>query len=279
MVEEEPMAGSYAAEIYKFIKRPAVWVVSAVWLALLLAFTELFPYIAYRSATSPQQAGRLLAPLLPAQLPGHVITGYPVWGGALILVLGALCWGSEYGWGTLKTMLSHRSGRLTFYAAQILTLATSVAALVVVAFGLCSVASVLIAISTGLALDLPSASAVAQAMAAGWLILMMWSLLGVCLAIVLRGMALPIGLGLVWILAVENLIRFTAPLIDAIGQVEKFMPGADAGSLVAAMGGAASSSTGVAAVVGGAQALSSVALYTVLFAAVGAVTLKRRDVQ
>lgn len=245
----------------------------------LLAFTELFPYIAYRSATSGQSADRLLAPLLPAQLPGHVITGYPVWGGALILVLGALCWGSEYGWGTLKTMFSHRPGRLTFYVAQISTLATSVAALVIVAFALCILASVLIAGSAGVTVDLPPAGAIGQAMAAGWLILMMWSLLGVCLAIVFRGMALPIGLGLVWILAIENLIRFTAPLIDALGQVEKFMPGADAGSLVAALGGAASSSTGVAAVVGGTQALWSVALYTLLFAVVGAAVLQRRDVQ
>jgi ABC-2 type transport system permease protein len=273
------MSNSYFAELLKFIKRPAVWVVGSVWLALLLAFTELFPYIAYRSATGAQQAGRLLVPLLPAQLPGHVISGYPVWGGALILVLGALCWGSEYSWGTLKTMLSHRPGRLTFYAAQVLTLVTAVAALVIVAFGLCSLASILVARSAGAALDLPSASAIAQAMAAGWLILMMWSLLGVCLAIVFRGMALPIGLGLVWILAIENLIRFTAPLIDAVGQAEKYMPGADAGSLVAALGGAASTSTGVAAVVGGVQALTSVAIYALLFAAVGAVTLKRRDVQ
>jgi len=273
------MLNSYSAELFKFIKRPAVWVLGALWLALLLAFTELFPYIAYRSAASARQAGRLLAPLLPGQLPGHVITGYPVWGGALILVLGALCWGSEYGWGTLKTMLSHRPGRLTFYVAQVSTLATSIAALVIVAFALCSLASVVIAGSGGAPLDLPPASAIAQAMAAGWLILMMWSLLGVCLAIVFRGMALPIGLGLVWILAIENLIRFTAPLIDALGQVEKVMPGADAGSLVAALGAATSSSTGVAAVVGGEQALWSVALYTGLFAAVGAVTLLRRDVQ
>jgi ABC-2 type transport system permease protein len=61
--------------------------------------------------------------------------------------------------------------------------------------------------------------------AAGWLILFMWTLLGTCLAIVFRGTALSIGLGLVWILAVENLIRFLAPLIDGVGQAEKFMPG------------------------------------------------------
>jgi ABC-type transport system involved in multi-copper enzyme maturation permease subunit len=60
--------------------------------------------------------------------------GYPVWGGALTLVLGALSMGSEYGWGTLKTMLSNRPTRLTFYLAQVATLASAIAVLVVVAF-------------------------------------------------------------------------------------------------------------------------------------------------
>jgi len=87
-------------------------------LALLLAFTELFPFVAYRSATSPKQAATLLAPLLPSQLPGHAITGFPVWGGAFSLVLGAVCWGSEFGWGTLKTMLSNRPGRTTCFMAR-----------------------------------------------------------------------------------------------------------------------------------------------------------------
>jgi ABC-2 type transport system permease protein len=273
------MAGSYVAELFKMIKRPAVWVVCTVWLTLLLVFTELFPYLAYRSASTPKQADRLLAPLLPSQLPGHVITGYPVWGGALILVLGALCWGSEYGWGTLKTMLSNRPGRLTLFVVQVAGLATAVAILVIVGFALCSLASLAIAGSAGASLDPPTTDAMAQAMAAGWLILMMWGLLGVSLAIGFRGTALPIGLGLVWILAIENLIRFTAPLIDVLGQVEKVLPGVDAGSLVAALGAASAGNTGVAAVVGGAQALWSVALYATLFAIAGAVMLRRRDVQ
>jgi ABC-2 type transport system permease protein len=273
------MLGSYSGELLKLVKRPAVWVVGGVWLALLLAFTELFPYIAYRSASNPRLAAGLLQPLLPAQLAGHAITGYPVWGGSLILVLGALCMGSEYGWGTLKTMLSNRPGRLTFYFAQLATLASAIAALVIVAFALSSLASVLIARSANVELDFPTATALAQAMAAGWLILVMWTLLGVCLSIVFRGTALSIGLGLVWILAVENLIRYTASLIDAVAQAEKFMPGADAGSLVAALGAASASQTGIAAVVSGSQALWSVALYMLLFGALGAVILVRRDVQ
>jgi hypothetical protein len=269
---------SYAAELFKFRKRPAVWVVFAVWLTLMLVFTYLFPYLSYRSAANPQAAQRLLAGLLPSHLPGQAITGYPIWGGALIVILGALSLGSEYSWGTMKTMLSNRPGRLMFYGAQVAALLTAVAALVVAAFACCGLASLLIATSANAALDLPSAGDLARAMGAGWVILCMWCLFGVSLAILTRGTALSIGLGLVWVMAVENLIRATAPLVDAIGRVEKALPGVNAGSVVAALGGRAGENTGVAAVVSGAQAIWIVVLYLLLFGGLGALVLRWRDV-
>jgi GNAT superfamily N-acetyltransferase/ABC-type transport system involved in multi-copper enzyme maturation permease subunit len=234
---EPEMLHSYGAELFKLRKRPAVWVIAAVWLGLLLMFTELLPYVSYRSATDARRAQRLLTELLPANLPGHAIGGYPMWGGALIVVLGALCLGSEYGWGTLKTMLANRPGRLTVYLAQLGALATALVVLVVVGFALCGLCSIVIANSAAASVDLPAAVDVARAMGAGWLVLWMWCLFGVALAVALRGTALSIGLGLVWVMAIENLIRATAPLIDVISKIEKALPGVNAGSLVAALGG------------------------------------------
>jgi ABC-2 type transport system permease protein len=278
---------SYAAELFKFRRRPAVWVVLAVWLALGMTFTYLFPYLTYRSAANPRAASQLLAPTLPIQLPGHAVSGYPMWGGALIVVLGALCLGSEYGWGTLKTVLSNRPGRLTVYGAQVATLISALAGLVLMDFVVSGAASLLIARSAGVSTALPDLGDLARAMAAGWLILCMWCLFGVSLAVLLRGTALSIGLGLVWVLAIENLIRGTAPLVDVIGKIERGLPGINASSLAAALGGSgAGVSTGsgggffgVAAVVGGSQALWVVVLYLLVFATVGAVALRLRDVQ
>jgi ABC-2 type transport system permease protein len=255
-------------------------VVAAVWLGLMMTFTELFPYLSYRSAANPRQAQRLLTDLLPAHLPGHAISGYAMWGGALIIVLGALCVGSEYGWGTLKTMLAHRPGRLTVYLALTATLATALAVLVVVAFALCGLSAVLIANSAGASLDPPSAADLARAMGSGWIILLMWCMFGVCLAVLLRGTALSIGLGLVWVMAVENLLRGIAPLIDVIGRVEKVLPGVNSGALVASLGGGRDGGfTGVAPVVSGGQAAWVVAAYLLLFGTIGALVLRRRDVQ
>jgi ABC-2 type transport system permease protein len=282
--EEVAVMGSYSAELLKFRRRPAVWVVMTLWLALAMTFTYLFPYLSYRSATNPRAAQRMLADLLPSAVPGHVLTGYPMWGGALIVVLGALYLGSEYGWGTVKTMLSNRPGRFTFYLAQLATLVTALAGLVVVDFLLSGLVSVLIARSADAAPDLPAAGDVVRAMAAGWLILIMWCAFGGGLAILIRGTALSIGLGLVWVLAIESLIRGTASLVGAIGEVEKVLPGVNAGSLVSALGAStglsgSAAGTGVAAVVGGGQALWVVVLYALAFAAAGAAVLRWRDVQ
>ena len=127
----------------------------------------------------------------------------------------------------------------------------------------------------------PSVGALVRSMLAGWLILCMWCLFGVTLAVLLRGTALSIGLGLVWVLAVENLIRATASLVPALGTFQKGLPGVNAGSLVAALGGkgAANSGTGIAPIVGGTQALLVVVFYFVLFGMVGALIVRRRDVQ
>ncbi len=275
------MLHSYRAELFKLRKRPAVWVVFGVWLLLMLLFTYLFPYLGYRSAKSAVEAQRLLVALLPSHLPGQGLIGYAVWGGSLIVVLGALSLGSEYGWGTVKTMLSNGPGRLTVFFGQVAALFTALAGLVLVAFACSGLASVLIAVSAHASLAGPSAGALARSVVAGWLILAMWCLFGVTLAALIRGTALSVGLGLVWVLAVENLIRATAPLLSVMASIEKALPGVNAGSLVAALGASPAGTTadGVAAVVSGGQALLVVALYFVLFAAAGALLLRRRDVQ
>ena len=54
---------------------------------------------------------QLLASTLPDQLVANMLGGFPVFAGALALVFGALVFGSEYGWGTVKTLLTQRPGR------------------------------------------------------------------------------------------------------------------------------------------------------------------------
>jgi hypothetical protein len=95
---------------------------------------------------------------------------------------------------------------------------------------------------------------------------------------VLRGVALPVGLGLVWLLAVQNLLALiAAPLLDWVADAQKGLPGPNAGSLVAALG-AGPETPGVEALVGGGQAAVVLSAYLLVFAAAGGAILRRRDI-
>ena len=66
--------------------------------------------------------------------------------------------------------------------------------------------------------------------------MLMWAALGAVLGVVLRGVALPIGLGVVWVLGVENLISGVADsVLTALQPVRDVLPGVNAGSLASAV--------------------------------------------
>src|SRR5687767_13913809 len=108
------MWGSTQAEIMKLARRPANWLLLAVAVVLSLTFTYLIPYAgANGAADGAPSAGRGVAETLPDQLVGNSIGGFPVFAGAIVLILGVLAVGGEYGWGTWKTVLSQGPSRLT----------------------------------------------------------------------------------------------------------------------------------------------------------------------
>src|SRR6266498_2526101 len=229
------MWGNFSAEMIKLVKRPANWLLFAVAIVLGLLFTYVIPYAGYAAGTGGPTADRGLAALVPAQLVGNSIAGLPVFLGAIMVILGILAVGGEYGWETWKTVLTQGPSRLAVYAGKLAALAVA-------------------------------------ALAA------MWTAFGVLLAVLLRGVALALGLGLVWLLAVQNLLALlAAPLLDWVAQGQKGLPGPNAGALAAALG-SAPDTPGVDAVVGGGQSALVVAAYLAGFLALGAVVLRRRDI-
>lgn len=272
------MLASFSAEMLKLYKRPTVWVLLLVALALSQVFNYLVPYAGYLSAENEIAAEQILASTMPENLISNSIGGFPLFAGALALTLGATSIGSEYGWGTLKTVLIQRPRRLSFLAGELLVLAVAVLALVISIFALGALTSSAIATSQSESITWPPFTEVAWGVASGWLILMMWCLLGAMLAFLFRGMALPIGLGIVWILGVENLIvNVAAPLLDFASTLQKVLPGVNAGSLVSALGGR-SDAPGVNTAVNGTQATIVLVAYVVVFVLIAGLALHRRDV-
>ncbi|OKI89392.1 ABC transporter permease subunit [Micromonospora sp. CB01531] len=272
------MSRSFRAELIKLVRRPATWLLLAITLVLALIFTYVFPYASIAGGTTGPNTDRTLPMLLPDQLVGNSLGGLPVFLGSIVLILGVLTVGGEYGWGTWKTVLSQGPSRLEVYAGKLLALAAAALAVVLAVFAVGAVASVLIALAEGQPVHWPSVGDLLTGIGAGWLIATMWAMLGAVLAVALRAVALPVGLGLVWMLAVQNLLAaIAAPLLDWVAQVQKGLPGPNAGSLAAALG-SPGDTPGVGATVGGGQAALVVAAYLVAFALIGGALLRRRDI-
>jgi ABC-2 type transport system permease protein len=282
------MSGSFKAEILKLGKRPATWVLLGVVLALTQLFGYVLPYSSWLTSDQNFQTQGLdpravLAGVLPGELVPTTLGGFPVFVGALGLILGALATGSEYGWGTMQTALTQRPTRLALYGGKLLALAASVLGVVVALFTLNALVAGVIATVESRALDYPSAAELAKGLGSGWLILAMWCGLGALLGFAFRGVALPVGLGVVWVLGVENLVSAVAgSLLTSLRPLRDLLPGVNAGSLVwsLAPGGGATGEAppGVTGAVAGGRATLALVLYVAAFAAAGAALVRRRDV-
>lgn len=282
-----PVIDTTAAELLKLVRRPAVWVLLATAGVLNLIFAYVVPYLSYATdstdggmtdGASPRQ---LLESTLPDQLVGNTIGAFAVFAGALALVFGALMFGGEYGWGTVKTMLTQRAGRGTVLLGQLVAMGVAIAVGLLAMFGFGAATSTLIALGEGQSMSWPGPVDLAQGFGYGWLILMTWAVLGAMLGITLRGVALPIGLGVVWVLGVENLVSAMADsALEALRPIRDVLPGVNAGSLINSVLGSrgVEAPPGVTDAVGGGRALLTMTCYLLVAAAVAVWTMRRRDV-
>lgn len=282
------MAGSYRAEMLKLVRWPAMWILGAILLVLSQVFGYLIPYVGYRSGggsgfAAGQTAGQLLADVLPDRLIPTTLSGFPMFAGAIALTMGALLAGSEYGWGTLKTILTQRPARLVVLAGKLLAIITSILVLVLAVFAVNAFWSWVIASTEGQSAAWPTVLELGRGIGAGWLVLGVWSLFGAVLGILFRSTSLAVGLGLVWALAIENLVRGFAGLLGFLDALQRGLPGTNGGSLVAALGAATLDQTGgtpgVTSVVGGPQAVAVLLAYVVALGVVASIALGRQDVK
>jgi ABC-2 type transport system permease protein len=273
------MWGSTRAELVKMVRRPASWLMLAVAVTLGLTFAYLIPYAGYASASSDMpNSDRGLATMLPDQVVGNAIGGSPMFFGAIALVMGVLTVGGEYGWGTWKTVLTQGPSRVAVFGGKVIALIVANLVAVLAMFAASAAASAIIAVAEDESVTWPGLAELATGVGAEWLILTMWTMLGALLAVLMRGIALPIGLGLVWLLAVQNLLAsIAAPLLDWVADAQKALPGPNAGSLVASLG-TSPATPGVAELVDSGQATLVLCGYLVVFTVITGWLLRRRDV-
>jgi ABC-2 type transport system permease protein len=279
------MRGSVAAEFLLLSKRRSTWILLGIWTALATFFSYLLPYVEYRNGDLGGGPGEVpLEELLPDRLAGQLSGGFPFFGGVFALMLGVLALGSEYGWGTLRTVLVQRPGRLRVFAAKLIALGAGLVPFVLAVFLVGTVSSYAIAQGEGVEVTWPSAWDVVRAFAASWLILAVWAALGIALGVLTRGTSLAIGVGILYALVIEGLLSAFANQVSLLEPLVEFFLRANAYSLVEGLGASNTSAAtdGPGAFsgpyVGGEQALIVLSVYLAAFLGVSGLLLRRRDV-
>ena len=232
-----PIANSTRAEFLRLRKWPAVWVTIGAWLTMNAMFGYVFNYVTYSSGDNSfsnegQSRADLLASMLPAALPDQLPQGMPMFGGALMMVLGAIVAGNGYGWGTWKTVFTQGPSRTATLAGSLAALTlfvTGIVAATVVADYLMSLA---VALAESQSTALPAFGDSLQSVGAALLVMEMWALAGYLLGTLARGPALSVGLGLVWALVIENLLRGVGGSLSWVDALNHVLPGTASGSLI-----------------------------------------------
>jgi ABC-2 type transport system permease protein len=282
------MAGVVAstrAELLRLRKWPAVWITIGAWMALTAMFGYLFNYLSYTTGSTNfsnegATSDSLLAEILPANTAHVLVQGMPMFGGALMLVLGALVAGSGYGWGTWKTVLTQGPARGSAVVGSLSALTVFVVTTVLSTLALCLALSLVVAGVESQAVVWPEAGDVLVSLGGGFLVMEVWALVGFLLGTLARSPALSIGLGLVWTLVVENLLRGVGQLLGPVETITTFLPGTGAGSLVGSIVGTGGPdpTPGVLSTLGGGQATALLLGYLLVAPAIAGWLITRRDV-
>ena len=273
--------GRLSAELVVLHKRWSTWILLGVWVMLGVMFGYLLPYLTYRGASTPPQA---LIGLLPESLTDTLLAGFPVFGGVIALILGVLTVGSDYGWDTLKTILTQRSGRVRMLVAKLAALGVALVTYVSAMLAAGAVTSYVIAAMESAPVSWQTPAEMARALGAGWFVLAVWAGLGVMLAVLSRGTALAIGLGVLYGMLIEALLSGIAGQVSWLQSAVEYSLRANAYSLVSALGVPARALTDngpgsfSGPFVSTGHALLVLASYLIIASGVAAAGLSRRDI-
>lgn len=265
------------AEARQLGQRGATWTLLGIWTVMFAMFAYVIPII-------DRSEGASLDELLPVHFASNALTIFPFFGGVLVLILAVMAIGGDYGRGLTGPLLTQRAGRLEVFGGKIAALLLWLVPFVALAFATSLAASLVYALVDSGSSELPDGWLMAKSLLAGWLILAVWTMLGVLLATLSRGTSLAIGVSILYGLVFEGLL---SNLFDGVAVLKPLIQGfirTNAYSLVQPLGVFAEQTRDIGPgafagpYVSGVQALVMLTLYLLAFAAIAGAVFKRRDV-
>jgi ABC-type transport system involved in multi-copper enzyme maturation permease subunit len=203
------MIATIKAEWRKNRFRPAFLVSSGLIAGITVLIYGLSWYQALHPGTGERRGVVSILTLYPDQFVNNVMgAGFPL-GAAIAIVLGALIAGSEYSWGTMKTTFTQGPGRLTTWFGRVVVFEAWMAILTVILFVVGAGSSVVVAAFQGHAIASPAMIDIAKGFGTIWLVFAVNGAIGLALGTLIRNSAAALGVGLIYVLAVEVLlVRF-----------------------------------------------------------------------
>ncbi len=273
---------SMTAELFALRRRPAIAVLAMIWTLQLLIFAYLVNYIVYLTMGADMtetERTTLINGLLPENLHHYVVASMPIWGGPVMLIIGGMISAADFRWGTLRTVLARFADRNALLIGRFLGMATVMLIIALVSVLAGVVGSTAIALADGLPVSFPSAAGLLGSAGSLWLIATAWGSAGFALGVITRSIGATIGIGLVWTLAVENILGALAGAFGLNGAKAIFL-GPSSASLAEALGSTLTSGGGfgISAVTGPGPAIAVLAAYTIAGLALSMAVFRRRDV-
>lgn len=280
------MIAALRFEFDKIVRRPAFWWATVAAAAMAIVFGYVIPYLVgpasggddTASGQGEQGYSVPLDVLLPERMVENAISGFPLFYLALALVLGALVAGSEYDWGTIRSVALWGPGRIRMLSAKAAVLVAMLIVVALAAFAASAVSAWTIALIENESAAPPPITEVIRGIGAAWLILAVGAVLGLAGATVARSSGAVIGAGLVYLFVVELLLRNFVSSSTVIETTAKALPGTNAGSLAGGFAETAEGAPGVNDLVGTWQAVGVLAVWLVAGWFAATALFARRDI-
>lgn len=274
------------AEWFKAWRRTAMWITIALLVAVSVGLEYVLVYIV-TAHPPPTVTGetltRLRLDLYPAAVIKKTLANLSGIYGIFALIVGVLVQGSEFAWGTVKTVYVQLPGRVSIVVGQLVTIALLVLLMALALFVFNGATAYVFATIDNAHVSWPAAFDLVKGLAAAWLILYLLAIAGYGLATAFRQSALAIGIGIGYVLLIENLVfGLLVNLGDTFQHIREWFPIANAGYLQLAFGAERAAAGTAAAAKPPVDATHSVVVLCLWIAAIvvaSAVLVRRRDVK
>jgi len=279
------------SEIYRLRRRWMPWVVlliivlAGVGIYLLVYVAAQAQLQAVRSGAIPSQPGaeqamnETLRELRPDRVQGFGVQLVSGFGSVMLIVFGASHVGTEFGWGTLRTLLAHGAGRGAFLGAKVLSLALYAALFVFVGVVAAIVGSYVVAAIAGADASGLDLGAIANAAARAYYTFLPYMALALVIAVWSRSAGAGIAAGLVVYFAEGLVAQLLVSLNRDYATIVNYGLSRNVGALIR---GAAGTTTlpdpSAVALPDQGQAAIVLAVYTAVFVVLAYWRLRSRDV-